>query len=195
MTGAIDLISALLLLAASSAGSGQDDKFDDPAARACRASLSVVQSIVNSMGSNLIFGSWVGQSSSQALDAEYQYDWAKVGRPRRGVSPPGASEMRLMKPKSGFSAVERCPEIRDYLRRNRIQFGEEAVRQAYASRSPSGVTFVSVSLAIIAPTGNTSVITTSFGSLELGGGGWVSVYSRANDATWVEAYIAPTSIG
>jgi hypothetical protein len=162
----------------------------------CEISLSVAREIVNDEGSNLIFSDWSGPSESSDLGHFMKYDWGNAeGQRVSNVPLPKASEMKVVRQRSGYSAVKSCAGVRDFLTHHDVPFGEDAFDQARASNAKSDTKIVTLSRAVVYSQGKFAIVRTGFGGVNLGGGGWISIYQRTVGDEWIKLYTAPTWIG
>ncbi|MFT4057510.1 MAG: hypothetical protein QM681_23610 [Novosphingobium sp.] len=162
----------------------------------CDISLSIAREIVNEEGSNLIFSDWSGRSESHGLGHSSKYDWANAeGRRVSNVRLPTASEMQAVQQRSGYSAIKSCGEVRDFLTDHHVPFGEDALDQARTLSARHDIKIVTLSRAVVYSHGEFAIVQTGFSGVDLGGGGWISIYRRTEGGEWIKLYTAPTWIG
>jgi hypothetical protein len=161
-------------------------------ARACEVSLTVMHDIVEQRGDALVFHSWKGKSAS-SFHSDGQYDWSNMKGERRAphLNP---SMLKSLENGSGFSAVDKCENVRTFLKDRGIKFGGEAINEARQSNPSSDVTVVSLGLAALTMDGKTAAVETGYSGLSGGGSGWISIYSSTSDGNWQRTFIAPTWI-
>lgn len=162
--------------------------------KACAASLSVIQSMVEAADTPLIFSGWYGAATSEIAASSYDWSPSQYAQVNSTASP---SKSMMSEFVTGdytrYSAVVNCRSIRTFLESRRVRFGNAEVMKAIDAKEQN-VIIVSVSLAALDLTGQHALVTRSQSVTFGGGGGWVLALVRDGAGHWQEAHIAPTWI-
>lgn len=127
--------------------------------KACAASLSVVQSMVEAVDTPLIFSNWDGASALEITASSYDWSSSRYAQDNSTASP---SKSMMSEFVTGdytrYSAVVNCRSIRKFLEGRRVRFGNAEVMKAIDAKEQN-VIIVSVSLAALDLTGQHALMT------------------------------------
>lgn len=164
----------------------------DATQKACAASLSVVQSMVEAVGTPLIFSGWDGAKTSEISNSVYNWSPTPYAK-GNGTASPSRSMMSEFRNRdyTRYSAVVNCLSVRTFLKNRRVRFGKAEVTKAIDAKDQD-VMIVDVSLAALDSAGQHALVTRGqFGTFGQGGG-WVLALVRDRSGHWQEAHVAPT---
>jgi hypothetical protein len=162
--------------------------------KACAASLSVVQSMVEAVDTPLIFSGWDGATTSEITTSSYNWSPSQYAQGNGTASPSGSMMSEFINSDyTRYSAVVNCRSVRTFLQNRRVRFGNAEVMKAIEAKDQD-VIIVSVSLAALDSTGQHALVTRGQSGTFGGGGGWVLALVRDGAGHWQEAHVAPTWI-
>lgn len=160
--------------------------------KACAASLSVVQSMVEAVDTPLIFSGWDGAHTSDISNSVYDWSSSQYAKGHGTASPTRGMMSEFINGNyTRYSAVVNCLSVRTFLKNRRVRFGKAEVMKAIDAKDQD-ILIVDVSLAALDSTGQHALVTRGQSGAFGGGGGWVLALVRDSAGHWQEAHVAPT---